>query len=73
MILQNLNDFLRKKDVNHVSTVAVYSILEFAKGREDYVMSDDEFDAFIKYHLATCEKRELLGCSSHLLYICEKR
>ena len=25
-----------------------------------------------EFHLATCEKRELLGSSSHLLYICKK-
>lgn len=32
----------------------------------------EEFELFVKYHLATCEKRELLGSSSHLLYICKK-
>ena len=35
-------------------------------------MSDEEFEAYVRYHIATCEKRELLGCSSHLLYICRK-
>lgn len=59
--------------VEHLATVAVDSILELAEGRKDFAMSDDEFRAFAKYHLATCEKRELLGCSSHLLYICRKR
>lgn len=34
--------------------------------------ADEEFELFVKYHLATCEKRELLGASSHLLYICRK-
>ena len=33
---------------------------------------DEEFELFLKYHLATYEKRELLGSSSHLLYICKK-
>lgn len=60
------------KQVEHLSTAATDSILEFAEGRKDFAMSDGEFDAFIKFHLATCEKRELLGCSSHLLYICRK-
>lgn len=60
------------KKVEHLSTVAVDSILEFAEGRKDFAMSDDEFEAFTEYHLATCEKRELLGCSSHLLYICRR-
>lgn len=61
------------KPIEHLSTVATDGILEFAEGRRDFSMSDDEFEAFVKYHLATCEKRELLGSSSHLLYICRKK
>lgn len=57
----------------HLTTVAVDGILELAEGRSDFMMSDEEFELFVKYHLATCEKRELLGSSSHLLYVCEKR
>lgn len=60
------------KNVEHTATVAVDSVLELAEGRNDFCMSDEEFEQFTKYHLATCEKRELLGCSSHLLYICKK-
>lgn len=56
-----------EKNVEYISTVAVDSILELAEGRSDFVMSDEEFEAFMNYHLTTCEKRELLGCSSHLL------
>lgn len=58
--------------VKYLSTVAVDSILELSEGRNDFKMSDEEFELFLKYHLATCEKRELLGSSSHLLYICKK-
>ncbi len=58
--------------VKHLSTVAADGILELSEGRSDFKMSDEEFELFVKYHLATCEKRELLGCSSHLLYICQK-
>lgn len=58
--------------VKHLSTVAADGILELSEGRSDFKMTDEEFELFVKYHLATCEKRELLGCSSHLLYICQK-
>lgn len=56
----------------YLTTVSVDSILELAEGREDFKMSEEEFELFAKYHLAVCEKRELLGSSSHLLYICKK-
>lgn len=58
--------------VKHLTTVAADGILELAEGRNDFKMSDEEFELFVKYHLAICEKRELLGSSSHLLYICRK-
>ena len=56
----------------YITTVATDNILELAEGRADFKMSDKEFGLFVKYHLATCEKRELLGSSSHLLYVCKK-
>ncbi|UTC61329.1 class I SAM-dependent methyltransferase [Treponema sp. OMZ 787] len=56
----------------YLTTAAVDNILESAEGRTDFKMPDSDFDLFVKYHLATCEKRELLGTSSHLLYICKK-
>ena len=71
----NVDEFetlFRNKPVEWIATVATDSILELAEGREDFAMSDEDFAAFAKYHLHNCEKRELLGCSSHLLYICRK-
>lgn len=62
-----------EKNVQYITTVAVDSVLELAEDRNDFIMSDEEFEQFAQFHLATCEKRELLGSSSHLLYICQKR
>ena len=59
-------------NTKYLTTAAVDNILETAEGRTDFKMPDADFDLFVKYHLATCEKRELLGSSSHLLYICKK-
>lgn len=58
--------------VKYLSTVAVDGIMELAEGRGDFRMSEEEFELYVKYHLTICEKRELLGCSSHLLYVCQK-
>ena len=35
-------------------------------------IEDEGFEAFVKYHLATCERTDLLGASSHLVDILEK-
>lgn len=58
--------------VKHIATAAMDSVLELAEGRSDFAMSEEELALFAEYHLATCEKRELLGASSHLLYVCRK-
>ena len=66
-------ELFAEKGTETITTVGVDSVLELAEGRRDFAMSDEEFEAFVKYHLATCEKRELLGSSSHLLYVCRKK
>lgn len=55
-----------------ITTAAADSVLQLAEGREDFLMTDADFNAFAEYHLKNCERRELLGCSSHLIYICRK-
>jgi len=60
------------RDVEIVTTAAADSILELAEGRGDFVLSDEDFDAFADYHLRHCERREMLGCSSHLITVCRK-
>ena len=65
-------DLFRDEPVEHLVTAAVDTVLELAEDRVDFSMTDEQFEEFLRYHLATCEKRELLGASSHLLYICKK-
>ena len=46
-----------------------------ADGPSDYMrpilnkMDEETFELFIKYHLATCERQELIGASSHTIDI----
>lgn len=61
------------KDVDHITTVAADNVLEIAERRADFRMTDEDFAAFADYQLHICEKREMLGNSSHLIYICKKR
>lgn len=61
------------KNIDYITTVATDNVLEIAEGRPDFVMTDEDFRAFADYQLHICEKREMLGNSSHLLYICRKK
>ena len=65
-------DLFADKAVNHITTVATDNVLEIAEDRPDFCMSDEDFEAFAAYQLHICEKREMLGNSSHLLYIGKK-
>ena len=57
----------------YITTVGVDNVLEIAERRPDFNLPDEDFETFCKYHLDNCEKRELLGSSIHLLYICKKK
>lgn len=61
------------KNVDKIATVAADGVFEIAERNSDFKMSDEDFEIYLKYHFETCEKRELLGCSNHLLYICSKQ
>lgn len=35
-------------------------------------MTDEEFEIFLDYHLKSCNRKDLMGYSSHILEIVEK-
>ena len=61
------------KDVDPIATVGTDWLLEPMEGRPDFAFSDEAFDRFTRWYLAVCEKRELLGSTNHLLYLCRRR
>ncbi|MBO4324499.1 MAG: class I SAM-dependent methyltransferase [Lachnospiraceae bacterium] len=71
--ITEFEELFRNEPVEHLTTAAADTVLELAEDRTDFSMNDEAFSEFLRYHLATCEKRELLGASSHLLYICRKK
>lgn len=71
--ISEFEELFSEKNVDYITTVAVDNVLEIAEGRPDFSMTDEEFRAFADYQLHICEKREMLGNSSHLLYICRKK
>lgn len=70
--IAQFEQMIRREKVQYLTTASADSILELAEHRSDFQMSDEEFERFAQYHLATCEKRELLASASHLLCLCRK-
>ena len=61
------------KPVEWITTAGVYGILEPLEDRVDFLIKDEDFEAFAAWYLHFAEKRELLGSTNHLLYICRKK
>ena len=69
----DLYDYVRLSDIDELNREACLERIKIiaADGPSDYMrrelneMSAAEFEAFIQYHLASCERQELLGASSH--------
>ena len=70
--IPELEALYRDLPVTQITLAAVNGILELAEGRADFSMTDEEFEAYARYHLHFCQRRELLGSSGHLLHICRK-
>lgn len=61
------------KPVEWITTAGTDGLLEALEERADFSITDSDFDAFAAWYLAFSEKRELLGNTNHLLYICRKK
>lgn len=62
-----------KKQVNWITTAGTDGMLEPIERREDFSIPGEDWEQFLNWYLHFAEKRELLGCTNHLLYICRKR
>ncbi len=62
-----------QKSVDWLATTGVDGLLEPIEERSDFSLSDEDFKAIVEWYLAFSEKRELLGSTNHLLYICRKQ
>lgn len=69
--LEDIDEFNKECGLKREKIVA-------ADGASNYIrvylnkLSIEEFEEFIKYHLSTCERSDLLGASAHLLDIVKK-
>ncbi len=74
---KDLYDYVRLEDINSLNEKAELERIQVlsADGPADYLrpvlnqMDEETFAHFIEYHLATCERPELLGAGAHILDI----
>ena len=62
----------QSKPVEWITTAGTDGLLEPIEDRDDFLIRDEDFGAFAAWYLHFAEKRELLGNTNHLLYICRK-
>lgn len=78
---EDLYDYMRLEDIEEVNESANVKRLQIiaADGPANYMrqtlnaMDDETYELFLKYHLSTCERPELLGASAHTLDILQKQ
>ena len=69
--VKDFEDMVNLEDVTKVASVASDGLSELLAEQID-AFDEEEFNAYVAYHLARCEREELFGYSSHMLYICKK-
>jgi ubiquinone/menaquinone biosynthesis C-methylase UbiE len=73
----DLYDYMRLEDINALNEAAGLKRIKIisADGPADYLrpvlnaMDEKTYEAFIRYHLATCERPELVGAGAHTVDI----
>ena len=71
--VREFEGLFRGKPVEWLTTAGTDGMVEAIEERPDFRIREEDFDAFAAWYLAFAEKRELLGGTNHLLYICRKR
>lgn len=77
---ENLYDYVRLEDINALNKESNLTRLQILSpdGPANYMrpflnqLSEEEFDWFLKYHLSTCERQDLIGAGAHTLDILQK-
>ena len=77
---ENLYDYVRIEDIDELNTAAKLNRIKIISpdGAANYIrpflnqLTDEEFEMFIKYHMSTCERADLIGAGAHTLDILRK-
>ena len=74
---KDLYDYMRTEDIERLNNEAGLTRIKIISpdGAANYIrpylnrLTDEEFNEFIKYHLSTCERTDMLGAAAHTLDI----
>ena len=77
---QNLYDYVRIEDIEKLAAAAGLHRLKIISpdGPANYIrpflnqLSEEEFEWFVQYHMATCERQDLIGAGAHTVDILRK-
>ncbi len=70
--VDEFEDIMSKKNVEELNMIATDGMSHHLKETIDF-LDEFEFNEWVKYHLSTCERRDLMGYSNHMLYIGKKK
>lgn len=77
---KHLYDYVRIEDIDRLNAAAGLERIQIVSpdGPSDYMrpvlnaMDEETFQLFIRYHLSTCERQDLIGAGAHTLDILKK-
>ena len=70
--VKDFDELISKFDVKKLETVGTD---EIAPQMQEYInnLDEEEFEIYMDYHLKNCKRKDLIGYSTHILEIVEKR
>lgn len=77
---EHLYDYMRIEDIDALNIATGLTRIKIISpdGAANYIrpflnqLSDEEFELFIRYHMSTCERMDLIGAGAHTLDILKK-
>ncbi len=78
---ENLYDYMRIEDINKLNESVELERIKIISpdGPANYIrpflnsLSDEEFEQFVQYQMATCERQDLIGAGAHTVDILKNR
>ena len=69
--VKDFEDMVNQEEVSKIKSVSADGISELLAEQIDK-FNEEEFGAYLAYHMARCEREELFGYTAHMLYIVKK-